>query len=53
MSRHLARRREPFLLGAKAFSSRSWEHAKNPNPEGDESAYMPASFLAVAFSAAC
>ena len=49
----LALRREPhsceFLSGTKASSSPSWGHAENANPEGDEAAYVPASFLAVAF----
>jgi len=58
MKSRVARRREPFLSGTKAYSSRSQEHTENANHEGDESAHvgvwtpptpphMPASFLAV------
>jgi hypothetical protein len=49
MKRHLTRRREPFLSGTKAFSSRSQESAENAGEDGGDPPYIAFSFSPSAF----
>jgi hypothetical protein len=50
MKGHLTRRREPFLSGTKAFSSRSQESAENAGEDRGDSPSMAFSFSSSAFS---